>query len=109
MPVVINGVTSYDVSPEEFAKSAVKLAQTGCSAIGGCCGTTPEHLKAVVESCNGMSINRPEVSRKSFVSSRTKTVFFDDKTVLIGERINPTGKPKLKAALKENNLEYLCL
>ena len=108
MPVVINGVATYDVSPEEFAQSAVKLAQAGCSAIGGCCGTTPAHLKAVVEACNGINISRPGVARKSFVSSRTKTVFFSDKTVLIGERINPTGKPKLKAALKENNLDYLC-
>lgn len=108
MPAVINGVTTYDVKPEEFAQSAVKLAQSGCAAIGGCCGTTPAHIKAVVDACAGMQIKNIEVKRKSFVSSRTKTVFFGDKTVLIGERINPTGKPKLKAALKENNLDYLC-
>lgn len=108
MPVVINGVASYDVAPKEFAESAAKLAEIGCAAIGGCCGTTPEHLKAVVDICKDIKINRPEVTRNSFVSSRTKTVFFDNKTILIGERINPTGKPKLKAALKENNLEYLC-
>ncbi len=108
MPVVINGVASYDVGPREFAESAAELAKAGCAAIGGCCGTTPEHLKAVVDACGNIAINRPGIKRNSFVSSRTKTVFFADKTILIGERINPTGKPKLKAALKENNLEYLC-
>ena len=109
MPVVIDGVASYDVKPDSFAESARKLVEMGCSAVGGCCGTTPAHLEAVVKLCGGMAVTRPDVSgRKSFVSSRAKTVFFNDKTVLIGERINPTGKPKLKAALKENNLEYLC-
>ena len=109
MPVVIDGVASYDVKPVSFAASAKKLVEMGCSAVGGCCGTTPDHLKAVVNLCGDMVVTRPNVSgRKSFVSSRAKTVFFNDKTVLIGERINPTGKPKLKAALKENNLEYLC-
>ena len=109
MPVVVDGVASYDVSPKSFAASAKKLVEMGCSAVGGCCGTTPAHLEAVVSLCGGMSVARPDVSgRKSFVSSRAKTVFFGDKTVLIGERINPTGKPKLKTALKENNLEYLC-
>ena len=109
MPVVIDGVTSYDVKPDSFALSAKKLVEMGCSAVGGCCGTTPAHLEAVVKLCGDMTVTRPDVSgRKSFVSSRAKTVFFNDKTVLIGERINPTGKPKLKAALKENNLEYLC-
>lgn len=109
MPVVIDGVASYDVKPDSFAESAKALVEMGCSAVGGCCGTTPAHLEAVVNLCKDISLNRPDISgRKSFVSSRAKTVFFNDKTVLIGERINPTGKPKLKAALKENNLEYLC-
>lgn len=109
MPVVIDGVASYDVKPDSFAESAKALVEMGCSAVGGCCGTTPAHLEAVVNLCKDISLNRPDVSgRKSFVSSRAKTVFFNDKAVLIGERINPTGKPKLKVALKENNLEYLC-
>ncbi len=109
MPVVVDGVATYDVAPVSFAESAKRLVEMGCSAVGGCCGTTPAHLEAVVGLCKDMPINRPDVSdRKSFVSSRAKTVFFNDKTVIIGERINPTGKPKLKAALKENNLEYLC-
>lgn len=109
MPVVVNGRTTYDVDPEHFADSAEKLVRLGCAAVGGCCGTTPEHIAAVVERCSKLGIFTPEKSeRRSFVSSRCKTVFFDEKTVIIGERINPTGKPKLKAALRENNFDYLC-
>ncbi len=109
MPVVTDGKTTYDVDAKHFAESAEKLVRLGCAAVGGCCGTTPEHIAAVVERCGKLGVFTPERSeRKSFVSSRCSTVFFDNKTVIIGERINPTGKPKLKAALRENNFDYLC-
>lgn len=109
MPNVIDGKTVYDVDALQFAESAEKLVRLGCAAVGGCCGTTPEHISALVEHCSPIGIcQKSEVNRKSFVSSRCKTVFFGDKTVIIGERINPTGKPKLRAALQEGNLEYLC-
>lgn len=109
MPNVIDGKTVYDVDAVRFAESAEKLVRLGCAAVGGCCGTTPAHISAVVERCAPIGIcKKNETNRKSFVSSRCKTVFFEDKTVIIGERINPTGKPKLRAALQEGNLEYLC-
>ncbi len=109
MPVVTDGKTTYDIDAEHFARSAESLVRLGCAAVGGCCGTTPEHISAVVERCGELGIFHPEKSkRKSFVSSRCRTVFFGEKTVLIGERINPTGKPKLKAALRDNNFDYLC-
>ena len=109
MPNVIDGKTVYDVNAVQFAESAEKLVRLGCAAVGGCCGTTPAHISAVVERCAPIGIcKKNETNRKSFVSSRCKTVFFEDKTVIIGERINPTGKPKLRAALQEGNLEYLC-
>ena len=109
MPNVIDGKTVYDVDAVQFAESAEKLVRLGCAAVGGCCGTTPAHISAVVERCAPIGIcKKPETNLKSFVSSRCKTVFFEDKTVIIGERINPTGKPKLRAALQEGNLEYLC-
>lgn len=108
MPVVVDGVASYDIDENEFAKYAAKMAELGCSAIGGCCGTTPKHIAAVVEKLKNKELSKPIVNRKSFLSSRTKTVFFDSKTVLIGERINPTGKPKLREALKTGDYEYLC-
>ncbi len=109
MPNVVDGKTVYDVDALQFAESAEKLVRLGCAAVGGCCGTTPAHISAVVERCSSVGIcKKPEINRKSFVSSGGKTVFFDDKTVIIGERINPTGKPKLKAALQDGKLEYLC-
>lgn len=109
MPLVKDGKTVYDVSPEKFAESAHKLVKLGCAAVGGCCGTTPAHIGAMIDLCKSTHICKPEITEhRSYVSSRCKTVFFDNKTVLIGERINPTGKPKLKAALRENNLDYLC-
>ncbi len=100
LPVVLNGQTTYTLTPADFAERIVELVRLGCAAVGGCCGTTPEHLKAVVEACRELPLNLPDNSgRASFVSSRTKTVFFEEKTVLIGERLNPTGKPRLKQAL----------
>ena len=109
MPNGIDGKTVYDVNAVQFAESAEKLVRLGCAAVGGCCGTTPAHISAVVERCAPIGIcKKNETNSKSFVSSRCKTVFFEDKTVIIGERINPTGKPKLRAALQEGNLEYLC-
>ncbi len=108
MPRIIDGRANYDVDAAEFAESAKRLLELGCSAVGGCCGTTPKHIEATVNKCKGLALNRPEVQRRSFVSSASKTVFFGDKTVLIGERINPTGKPKLKAALRAQDFDYLC-
>lgn len=109
MPTVIDGKATYSVDAADFSVSAEKLVRLGCAAVGGCCGTTPDHIAAVVQRCKPLGIFAPERNEKrSFVSSYSKTVFFSDKTVLIGERINPTGKPKLKAALKEGNYDYLC-
>ncbi len=109
MPNVIDGKTVYDVDAARFAQSGEKLVRLGCAAVGGCCGTTPEHISALIECCKPVGISNPErAERGSFISSHGKTVFFENKTVLIGERINPTGKPKLRAALKDGDLDYLC-
>ena len=109
LPVVLNGQTIYSSTPADFAEQTANLVRLGCAAVGGCCGTTPDHLKAVVEKCRAIPLNRPDNSgRASFVSSRNQTVFFKNKTVLIGERLNPTGKPRLKEALKSGDFAYLC-
>ena len=108
LPVVLNGQTTYTLTPDDFAEKIAELVRLGCAAVGGCCGTTPAHLKAVVDKCRHMPLRLPDNSaRASFVSSRTKTVFFENKTVLIGERLNPTGKPRLKEALLSGRYEYL--
>ncbi len=109
LPTVINGQTTYTLSPADFAQRIAELVRLGCAAVGGCCGTTPAHLKAVVDTCRNMPLRLPDnAARASFVSSRTQTVFFQNKTILIGERLNPTGKPRLKEALLSGNFAYLC-
>lgn len=109
MPVVINGVATYDVLPDEFAQKAAKLAELGCKIVGGCCGTTPEHIAAVCDHCKNTVAQQPTPSvSKSYVSSYGKTYFFGAKTAIIGERINPTGKPKFREALKKGDIEYIC-
>lgn len=107
LPICVDGVTSYNVSPAEFAADLQKIAnKAGVFAVGGCCGTTPSHLKAAAV-CKG--ITPQPVKQKDFtsVSSYGKTVTFGEKPVLIGERINPTGKKRLKAALLENDESYI--
>lgn len=107
LPKIENGRTVYDVSPDEFAEYMVDFAKDGAWLIGGCCGTTPLHIQKTVEACK--DITPPPVTEKDFtvVSSYSKYVIIDKKPVVIGERINPTGKKKFKEALKENNMGYI--
>lgn len=84
-----------------------KAADIGVSYLGGCCGTTPEHIKAMIEACRHIPANVPEKKAYSFVSSYSKTVALGKKPVIIGERINPTGKKLFKEALRRNDIEYI--
>ena len=107
LPVQRDGKTCYDVSPEEFAGYMAKTVETGASVIGGCCGTTPDHIRAMRGRCGNMSV-RP-VTEKNFtvVSSYGSAVFLGEGSKIIGERINPTGKKRFKQALKEHDLDYI--
>ncbi len=107
LPHIENGKTVYDVSPDEFAQYMKGFAQDGAWLIGGCCGTTPEHIQKTVELCR--DIVPPKVTKKNdtIVCSYSKSVIIDKKPVVIGERINPTGKKKFKAALKEGDMDYI--
>ncbi len=107
MPCVIDGKTCYNSTPLTFAKAVKEIAIMGARILGGCCGTTPEYIRELKKEINALSPT--PIAKKSYtvVSSYCDACIFDDKVVLIGERINPTGKPKLKAALRENNLAYL--
>lgn len=107
LPREENGKTVFDVLPDEFAGELEVLVKQGLRVVGGCCGTTPEYIKAVTEKTAGW---RPaELSDKqiTMVSSYTHAVVFEKEPVLIGERINPTGKKRLKQALKENDMDYI--
>ena len=96
----------YDISPEEFAAALLPYAQYGVQFFGGCCGTTPDFIRAVRQVLNGVSPTRPALEPKSAVCSGTKTVLLDRPRV-IGERINPTGKKRMKQALLDGDMDYL--
>ncbi len=107
LPKSIDGKTVYDVLPEEFSDDVTELINKGVRIAGGCCGTTPDYIKAVAEKTANA---RPVIlSDKNLtcVSSYTHAVYFDKNPVLIGERINPTGKKRFKQALKENDIDYI--
>jgi len=109
MPELCNGVTCYPALPETMAEYAVKFAKEGVNIIGGCCGTTPEHLKAIVKAVKRIKPRKRKMPSYTAVSSRTKSVFFgySNPPVRIGERINPTGKKLLSAELKEGNVSII--
>lgn len=96
----------FNVGSEEFAESAVRLADIGVTLLGGCCGTTPEHIAAVVEALSGKERVRRSILRRSSVCSAVNHVNIDQPRV-IGERINPTGKKRFKEALIENDIDYI--
>ena len=107
LPRSENGRTVFDVSPEAFAADMEAMAAGGAWLLGGCCGTTPAHLAAMIGRCRG--ITPPPVSRKgrTVVSSYAKAVTIGGAPVIVGERINPTGKARFKQALRENDMEYI--
>lgn len=107
LPREADGKTVFDVMPEEFAGELEALMQQGLRVVGGCCGTTPEYIKEVTEKTAGMQPVALSEKQITMVSSYTHAVVFADVPVLIGERINPTGKKRLKQALKENDMDYI--
>ena len=107
LPVFRHGRTEYEVTPEEFSDTMVQIAKTGASVLGGCCGTTPAHIKALREKTEKLPFKPIEKKNITVISSYTHSVMFDRKPILIGERINPTGKSRFKAALREENYDYI--
>ncbi|MBR2455446.1 MAG: homocysteine S-methyltransferase family protein [Clostridia bacterium] len=107
LPVSINGVTTYNVTPEEFAQKQLEILKNGACALGGCCGTTPDHIKAMIDLCQNEQIEKISKKHITAVTSYSKTVIFGDKPIIIGERINPTGKKMLKEALRNKDMDYI--
>lgn len=100
-------VTYYDVDADEFAQDIKLSIENGVRIVGGCCGTTPEYIKKVCELTRGMKPKEIEKKTYSVCTSYNKAVFFGEKPILIGERINPTGKKRFKQALLENDIGYI--
>ena len=98
-----HGQAHYNMDEEEFARCMKELKNAGASVLGGCCGTTPDYIKAVKSKVDGFNVQPITDKNITCVSSYSHCVSFGDKPVLIGERINPTGKKKFKEALKNND------
>lgn len=107
LPESVDGKTVYNVSPEEFAEDMYEIAKIGVSYLGGCCGTTPEHIRQMIELCKNVPDSVPERKNKTVVSSYSSSVEIGEVPVIIGERINPTGKKLFKEALRNNDIDYI--
>lgn len=111
LPKQRDGEVYYDVVPEDFAELMTKIVKKGAALVGGCCGTTPDHIRAMIKKVRESKAFEertvPEVHHHTIVSSYGKAVFLGEKPMIIGERINPTGKKKFKQALKDHDLDYI--
>lgn len=99
--------TYFDVDADEFAQELKASVERGVRIVGGCCGTTPEYIRKVHKLTCDITPRKIENKNYSCITSYNKTVFFGDKPILIGERINPTGKKRFKQALMENDMGYI--
>ena len=109
LPELVDGETVYRMTPEEFAEAGAALVEAGAAIVGGCCGTTPEHIAALTAKVKGMELIAPLKSHRRILSSERKAVEIDldGNFLVVGERINPTGKKKLQAELREGRLDLV--
>lgn len=107
LPRSVEGRTVFELSPGDFAEGMARIAEAGAQLLGGCCGTTPEHIAALVNRCRELPFAEPVKRHRTWVSSFSTAVELGAGPVIVGERINPTGKPRLKEALRTENMEYL--
>ena len=107
LPTLVDGKTVFNVDSDEFSDYAKRFIEMGASVIGGCCGTDPDYIKKIVTKSKKLKLNRPENTKKTVVSSYEKYLEFNKTPVLIGERINPTGKKFLKEALKSDDISVV--
>lgn len=109
LPVLKDGKTVYEMTPEQFAGYAKDLVEAGASFLGGCCGTTPAHIKKLVEAAKDLEVKQPNPKYKSVLASErnVQEIVLGENFLTIGERINPTGKKKLQQELREGSLELV--
>lgn len=107
LPRSENGKTVFDVGAEEFAQDMEEIVTMGAWFAGGCCGTTPAHIQAMVEKCKEITPVPITPKNYTFVTSYSTAVELGGRPVIIGERINPTGKSKFKQALRDHNIDYI--
>ncbi len=103
-----HGKLVYDLTPEAFAEDMCAIADLGVHVLGGCCGTTPEHIKAEIAATRNRGTLLPKRERtRTVVTSFAQAVEIGKRPVIIGERINPTGKKKFQQALRDHQIEYI--
>lgn len=107
LPRMEGGRTVFPAGPEAFAQAQRELAQAGAWLLGGCCGTTPEHIRAMVAACREVTPAPVPPVTETWISSGSEAVCLDDGPVIIGERINPTGKKRMQEALRTGDVNYL--
>ncbi len=117
VPVMVNpnaglprsegGKTVYDIDSDVFADAMRAIAESGVSVLGGCCGTTPDHIAKMYAICKDIPSPVIEKKERTVISSYSHAVEFGRRPIIIGERINPTGKPKFKQALKDHDMAYI--
>lgn len=107
LPKIENGETVFDISAAEFAEGVAALVKKGVRVAGGCCGTTPEYISSLSTAVSGYTPVKLTEKNITAVSSYTHAVVFESSPVLIGERINPTGKKRFKQAIVENDMDYI--
>lgn len=110
LPVLLDGVTVYPMGPEEFALAGAKLVEAGASIVGGCCGTTPEHIRALKQAVASLAAPQIATEKKRLLATERSVleIDLDGSFLVVGERINPTGKKALQAELREGNLDLVC-
>ena len=107
LPRTENGKTVFDVMPDEFCEIMKQIASLGVHVMGGCCGTTPDYISKLVETVKPLEFKAPVAKHKTYVTSSSECVEIGVKPVIIGERINPTGKKRFKQALRDNDVDYI--
>lgn len=107
LPRMEGGRTVFPAGPEAFAQAQRELAQAGAWLLGGCCGTTPEHIRAMVAACREVTPAPVPPVTETWISSGSEAVCLDHGPVVIGERINPTGKKRMQEALRTGDENYL--
>ena len=107
LPKQKDGATYFDVDPQAFAASMQRAAELGLSVMGGCCGTTPAHMSEMIRLCRELPARQAADKGITFVSSYTHAVRIGEEPLIVGERINPTGKKRFKEALKNDEISYI--
>lgn len=107
LPKAVEGKTVFDITADEFSDEVAEIIKKGVRVVGGCCGTTPQYIGSLYQKTCDLSPAPIEAKDKTVVSSYTHAVEFGEKPILIGERINPTGKKRFKQALIENDIDYI--